>query len=107
MADTEMAGKDPIEVIKFCNDQGFRAIFDNGLMKKEPALQEKISAELERHQMDIGPFVLRAIEGGKSMVYDDPVSREKWKQGLMESIETTALGAACLAGAGICLCIPF
>jgi hypothetical protein len=30
------AGKDPIDNIKFIHDQGFRAIFDNGLMRKEP-----------------------------------------------------------------------
>ena len=34
-----LAGEDPVDVIKFCNDQGFRAIFDNGLVNKEPALQ--------------------------------------------------------------------
>jgi hydroxypyruvate isomerase len=85
----EMAGNDPIDVIKFCNDQGFRAIFDNGLTEKEHALQEKIAAELQRHQMDIGPFVLRAKEGGKSLVYDDPESREKWKEGMMAAIETS------------------
>ncbi len=85
----EMAGKEPVDFIRFCNDQGFRAIFDNGLMKKEPALQEKIASELNRHNMDIGPFVLRAKEGGKSMVYNDSESREKWKQGLSDAIETS------------------
>ena len=65
----EMAGKEPGDFIRFCNDQGFRAIFDNGLMKKEPALQEKIASELNRHNMDIGPFVLRAREGGNKMVF--------------------------------------
>jgi hydroxypyruvate isomerase len=85
----EMAGKDPVDFIKFCDDQGFRAIFDNGLTNKEPALQEKIAAELSRHNMDIGPFVLRAKEGGGSMVYDDGESREKWKQGMYEAIETS------------------
>ncbi len=83
----EMAGKDPIDVIKFCNDQGFRAIFDNGLMRKEPMMQEKISAEVQRLQMDMGPFVLRAEKGGKSLVYDDPESLDKWKQGLAKAIE--------------------
>jgi hydroxypyruvate isomerase len=85
----EMAGKEPVDFIRFCNDQGFRAIFDNGLMKKEPALQEKIASELNRLNMDIGPFVLRAKEGGKSMVYNDSESREKWKQGLLDAIETS------------------
>jgi hydroxypyruvate isomerase len=54
----EHAGKDPIDNIKFIADQGFRAIFDNGLMKKPPELQEKIANELARQGMDLGPFVL-------------------------------------------------
>lgn len=85
----EMAGKDPVDFIKFCNDQGFRAIFDNGLSRKDPSLQEKIASELNRFNMDIGPFVLRAAEGGESMVYSDSESREKWKQGMYEAIETS------------------
>lgn len=85
----EMAGKDPVDFIKFCDDQGFRAIFDNGLSNKAPALQEKIAAELSRYNMDIGPFVLRAKEGGESMVYDNGESREKWKQGMYAAIETS------------------
>jgi len=85
----EMAGKDPVDFIKFCNDQGFRAIFDNRLSGKDPALQEKIASELNRHNMDLGPFVLRAEEGGQSMVYADSESREKWKQGMYEAIETS------------------
>jgi hydroxypyruvate isomerase len=85
----EMGGRDPIDFIKFCNDQGFRAIFDNGLMGKKPALQEKIASELQRANMDIGPFVLRAKKGGQSMVYADSESREAWKQGLYDAIETS------------------
>ncbi len=85
----QMGGKEPIDFIKFCNDQGFRAIFDNGLMGKKPALQEKIAAELRRHNMDIGPFVVRAKKGGQSMVYADSASREAWKQGLYDVIETS------------------
>lgn len=85
----EMAGKEPIDFIKFCNEQGFRAIFDNGLMKKEPVLQEKIAAELSRNGMDIGPFVLRAKEGGESMVYANKESRDAWKKGMYDAIETS------------------
>ncbi|NQU53489.1 MAG: TIM barrel protein [Bacteroidetes bacterium] len=85
----ELAGDDPIDFIKFCNDQGFRAIFDNNLMKKDPALQGKIAVELNSNNMDIGPFVLRAKEGGNSMVYDDKESREAWKAGLIDAIETS------------------
>ncbi len=53
------AGQDPIDNIKFCYDQGFRAMFDNGLPGREPALQEKIAAEINRLGMKLGPYVLR------------------------------------------------
>jgi len=53
------AGQDPIDNIKFCHDQGFRAMFDNGLPDREPELQEKIAAEINRLGMELGPFVLR------------------------------------------------
>ena len=56
----ELAGKDPIEVIKFCADQGFRAMFDNGLPGRSNEEQIKIAAELSRLNMDMGPFVLYA-----------------------------------------------
>jgi hydroxypyruvate isomerase len=53
------AGQDPIDNIKFCKDQGFRAMFDNGLPGREPALQEKIAAEISNLGMQLGPYVLR------------------------------------------------
>jgi len=53
------AGEDPIDNIKFCNDQGFRAMFDNGLPGREPQLQDKIVAEISRLGMELGPYVLR------------------------------------------------
>jgi len=53
------AGQDPIDNIKFCKDQGFRAMFDNGLPEREPALQVKIAAEIKNQGMELGPYVLR------------------------------------------------
>jgi len=84
----ENAGTDPIDNIKFMADQGFRAIFDNGLMNKPAELQEKIAAELTRQGMDIGPFVLYADFGVKSMVYNDEESRKMLKEKLIQGIET-------------------
>jgi hydroxypyruvate isomerase len=82
----EHAGNDPIDEIRFMHDQGFRAIFDNGLMGKEPALQEKIASELDRRGMDLGPFVLYADFGVTSMVTRDQemmnMLRGRIKQGL-------------------------
>ncbi len=52
------AGKDPIDQLKFMADQGFTAIEDNGMMGREPALQEKIGAEMARLGMKMGVFVV-------------------------------------------------
>ena len=70
------AGKDPIDNIKFMSDQGFRAVFDNGMMGKPADLVDKIVKELDRQNMDLGPFVLQGI-GGKSFVTKDKEIREK------------------------------
>src|SRR4030042_6658933 len=70
------AGQDPIDNIKFCHDQGFRAVFDNGLMRREPALQEKIMGELSRLGMDFGPFVLRADSGKRDFVLNTQEIRD-------------------------------
>lgn len=83
----EHAGKDPIDNIKFIADQGFRAIFDNGLMGKEPALQEKIASELAKRDMDLGPFVLYADFKVKSMVTRDPEMMEMLKNRMKDGVE--------------------
>jgi hypothetical protein len=53
----EHAGRDPVDQIKFIHDMGFRAVFDNGLMGRPAADQERIASELRRLGMDLGPFV--------------------------------------------------
>ncbi len=83
----EHAGSDPIDNIKFIADQGFRAVFDNGLMDKEPALQEKIANELARLGLDLGPFVLYADFSVRSMVLDDADIREMLKKKMEAGIE--------------------
>lgn len=83
----EHAGKDPIDNIKFMADQGFRAIFDNGLMKKPPELQEKIANELARQGMDLGPFVLYADFKTKSFVTQDADIKEMLKDTMRKGLE--------------------
>ncbi len=65
-------GDDPIENIKFIADQGFRAVFDNGLMGRTPEMQEKIGSELARLGLDLGPFIVYADHHAKYGVTDDP-----------------------------------
>lgn len=83
----ENAGNDPIDNIKFIADQGFRAIFDNGLMGKSPELQEKIANELARLGMDLGPFVLYADFSVRSFVLQDNEIKEMLKKKMAEGIE--------------------
>jgi hydroxypyruvate isomerase len=52
------AGDDLIDQIKFMADQGFTAFEDNGMMKREPQLQEKIGETLAKLGMMMGVFVV-------------------------------------------------
>jgi len=81
------AGDDPIDNIKFIHDQGFRAIFDNGLMRKTPAMQENIANELAKRNMVLGPFVLYADFKVKSFVLDDAEIRDMLVKRMQEGVE--------------------
>ncbi len=80
------AGNDPIDQIKFMADQGFRAIFDNGMMKKPKDVVDKIVRELDRRDMDLGPFVLQGI-GGKSFVTKDKEIRRNFIKTVKDGVE--------------------
>lgn len=58
------AGKDPIDQLKFMADMGFTALEDNGMMGRDPALQEKMGKEMARLGITMGVFVLD--KGGNS-----------------------------------------
>lgn len=81
------AGNDPIDNIKFCHDQGFRAVFDNGIMGKPPDLQERIAYELDLLDMDLGPFVLYADFSVTSFVRDDAETRNMLINKMKEGVE--------------------
>lgn len=93
---------DPIDNIRFCNDQGFRAIFDNGLMGRSIEEQEKIAAELARLGMDLGPFVLYADFAVTSFVTNDSEKRtmlvDRMKQGVEVAKRTNAKWALVVPG---------
>ena len=91
------AGQDPIDNIKFCHDQGFRAVFDNGLMRREPELQEKIMAELKRLGMDFGPYVLMADSGKQDFVLKTQEVREMLEAKMREGVEVSKRTGAKLA----------
>jgi hydroxypyruvate isomerase len=82
------AGKDLIDQIKFMADQGFRAMFDNGLMRREPALQEAIAKELNRLNMELGPFVAYADFKVESFVKKDKEIQTMLADTMKKAVET-------------------
>ncbi len=52
------AGEDPIDQINFMADQGFTAFEDNGMMKRDIAIQTKMGEALAKHDMNMGVFVV-------------------------------------------------
>jgi len=81
------AGQDPVDNIKFCYDQGFRAMFDNGLMSRPVEDQVKIANEINRLGMILGPFVLYADFTVTSFVLDKPEVREMLVNKMKEGVE--------------------
>lgn len=58
-------GANFLDQIQFMYDQGFRAIEDNGMMKRDPAEQEKIGKLLSKLGMQMGVFVIDAGDNWK------------------------------------------
>lgn len=81
------AGEDIADNIKFCHDQGFRAIFDNGLINRSPEDQDKIMSTLQNLGMDIGPYVLRADSGKQDFVLNSQEVRDTLKENLLRGVE--------------------
>lgn len=71
------AGKDFIEQIKFMHEQGFRAIEDNGLLRRSVEEQEKIGRELSRLGMTMGVFV---VDGGDNWKTSLTTGKEEFKE---------------------------
>ncbi|MCX6564035.1 MAG: TIM barrel protein [Candidatus Aminicenantes bacterium] len=82
------AGDDPIAQINFVADEGFLAMFDNGIMNRAVPLQEAIAKEIEKRGMTLGPFVLYADFGVKSFVTRDKEIREMLLKKMAQGVET-------------------
>lgn len=84
-----LAGKDPVDQLKFAADQGFTAFEDNGMMEKPAALQEKIAREMTRLGLTMGVFVAHAEFGARTFVTEDAAVREMLKKKLADAVETS------------------
>lgn len=83
------AGDDLAGQIQFAADEGFSAMFDNGIMGRPVAQQELIARELEKRGMTLGPFVLYADFREESFVTQDKAVRDMLIQKMKEGIETS------------------
>jgi hydroxypyruvate isomerase len=96
------AGDNWKDRLQFMSDQGFRAMFDNGLMNKPPQQQEEIGKLMDQLGMTLGPFVLYADFKTESFVLNDPEVRNMlvnlMKQGIETSKRTNARWALVVPG---------
>ena len=90
-------GTDLAAQVQFAADEGFTAMFDNGLMGRPPADQDLIVREIQKRNMKLGPFVLLADFNNKNFVTRDKDVRAALLQKMRDGIETmkrTGLGQA-------------
>jgi hydroxypyruvate isomerase len=82
------AGADLTAQVQFAADEGFTAMFDNGLMGRPAAEQELIARELAKRDMILGPFVVYADFGAKSFVTRDKEARAMLLGRMKQGVET-------------------
>jgi hydroxypyruvate isomerase len=85
---TAHAGKDLVAQIEFVANEGFTAMFDNGIMGRPVDQQELIARALARRGMKLGPFVLEAEFGKKTLVTRDKEARDAILQKMRDGVET-------------------
>jgi len=95
------AGTDLAAQIQFASDEGFTAMFDNGLMNRPPADQELIVREIQKRNMKLGPFVLLADFNNKNFVTRDKEVRAAILQKMRDGIDTMKR-----TGVGLALLVP-
>lgn len=76
------AGKNFVDQIKYMYDQGFRAIEDNGLLRRPVEEQEKIGKELGRLGMTMGVFV---VDGGDNWKVSLTTGKQEFKDTFVET----------------------
>ena len=84
------AGANFIDQIKFAYDQGFRAIEDNGMMKRTPEEQQKIGDALAKLGMSMGVFVLdKGGNGANTLAAGKPEFLEIFLDGCRRAVDTS------------------
>ncbi|MCU0356335.1 MAG: TIM barrel protein [Cyclobacteriaceae bacterium] len=82
------AGNDFLDQIKFMHDQGFRAVEDNGMRQRTPALQEKIGSQLAKLGMTMGVFVAHNIAwNDANLASGNKEKRDQFLAEIKESVD--------------------
>ena len=82
------AGDDPIDQLKYMADQGFTAFEDNGMKKREVALQEKMAKTMQQLGIEMGVFVAHTIYWTKpNLASGDKDLRAEFLKEIKESVE--------------------
>jgi hydroxypyruvate isomerase len=85
-----LAGADIAGQIQFVADQGFTALFDNGIMGRPASEQDLIVRQCSRLGLAMGPFVLYAEFSTRSFVKRDAETRTMLLQKMQQGIDTMA-----------------
>ncbi len=82
------AGDDLIDQLKFMHEQGFTALEDNGMMKRDVSTQEKIGKEMEKLGMDMGVFVVdKGGNGANTLAADKKEHLDIFLDGCKRAVE--------------------
>lgn len=82
-----LAGRDPVDQLKFAADQGFTAWEDNGMARRPVAEQERIARAMEKLGMRMGVFVATASFSEVTFAGTDQGARERVLQDIKQAIE--------------------
>jgi hydroxypyruvate isomerase len=82
-----LAGKDPVDQLKFAADQGFTAWEDNGMARRPVEEQERIAKAMEQLGIEMGVFVATGDFQNPTMASGDPAMREKVLQDMRTAVE--------------------
>jgi hydroxypyruvate isomerase len=83
-----LAGEDPLDQLRYANEQGFTAWEDNGMKGRSPEEQTKIGETMGQLGMTMGVFVAHEIPWGEPEITSgSDEGREKFLKGIRESVE--------------------
>jgi len=83
-----LAGKDPIDQLKFAADQGFTAWEDNRMKDRPVKLQERIARTMQQLGMEMGVIsALRGVWNSVNFAGEDAAAREKILQAIRQAVD--------------------